>query len=48
MINISVFLYGKPSWDMNIESEDIDPKMLKNRVMFLKIGCMKVLILSKN
>ncbi|HIH25488.1 hypothetical protein J4476_00075 [Candidatus Woesearchaeota archaeon] len=32
MINISVWLYGKPAWDLNIEgSGDIDSAMLRER-----------------
>ena len=30
MINISIWLYGKPSWDLPIEGKkEIDPKILK-------------------
>lgn len=37
MINISIFLYGKPSWDMPIESEDnIEPRMFKKQGDYLK------------
>ena len=37
MINLSIHLYGKPSWDMNIEGEeDIDPQMLKEHGEFLR------------
>lgn|SRR3989344_9141527 len=37
MINLSLFLYGKPAWDMDIEGEeDIDPEILKEQGDYLK------------
>lgn len=37
MINISIPLYGKPSWDMKIEGKNfLNPKILKEQGDYLK------------
>lgn len=37
MINLSIWLYGKPSWDMDIEGEeDIDPERFIEQGDYLK------------
>ena len=37
MINVSIWLYGKPAWDMAIEGEeDIDSEILKQQGNFLR------------
>ena len=43
MINIDIGLYGKPSWDMDIEGKDyIEPKMIRKQGEFLKEHLHKV------
>ncbi len=37
MIELSIFLYGKPSWDLEIEGKNnIDPKIFRDHATYLK------------
>ena len=37
MIEIQLWLYGKPSWDLEIEGKKyIDPELIRNHASFLK------------
>ena len=36
MINLSLWLYGKPEWDLDLDDENVDTKLIREQGDYLK------------